>query len=171
VRPRRHRFALPPPAIVGASDEERVVWLLIGEAQAQIARASARSDRDENNALGILGVDAAAIAALTATREALPPLWWVAVVALAACVPFLLATISPRRLLYLGPDLAAVHAAKVSRRALGAGLQLLTDLLECLDKNQRIWLPKATTFMLGLSFFVAGALFATAFLLRMTLVH
>lgn len=151
------------------TDQEHIVWLLISEARAEIALLSANSDSHDVKALGLLGVDGAIIAGLTATRANLPSLWWVAVIALALCVPLFLLTIA-NRFFYVGPRLSTFYAENIDRPALEAGVQLLADLEAYFDHNHRALAPKGRALTLGLILFVLGALFSTAFLLRMSLV-
>jgi len=160
----------PLPMIAVPSDRERIVWLLIGEAQAQIAAASGDSDSHDVKALGLLGADVAAIIGLTAARPALPALWWVAVVALALCVPCLLYTIGERDFV-LGPDLPKVYAQTIEGPALDAAVDLLGDLQGCLASSRRGLAPKRRAFAIGLLLFVAGSLFSATFLLNEVLIR
>src|SRR5258708_3812214 len=140
-RDRRGHLATPP-ADTSPSDQERIVWLLINAAQAEIGLVYQNGDSHDVKALGLLGLDGAIIAALTAARAGLPTLWWVAVVALSACVPFFLFTIANQRF-YFGPDLGSFYTANIERPALEAGVQLLADLHRHFHRNPKCLLPKA----------------------------
>ena len=166
---RIRRDADRPPAVAGASDEERFVWRLVEEAQAQRALAAAEGDIQDVKALGMLGLDGAVIIGLAAARSSLPRLWWVAVIALTACVPFFLLTIVDRRFRF-GPALEEFY---VKQRRLGpqrAGLQMLTELTEGMSDNRRLMAVKSVVFTIGLGCFVAGILFAATFLARTSLI-
>jgi hypothetical protein len=168
MRWRRQREQVRSTATPG--EQERIVWLLISEARAEIDLLSENSDSHDVKALGLLGLDGAIILGLTAGRAALPPLWWVAVASLAACTPFFLFTISELAF-YFGPNIGAFYEANIGRPALDAGVQLLADLQGYLEQNRAALGPKARSFALGMWLFVFSALFSTAFLLRMALVH
>jgi len=159
----------PPSAVAGATDEERFVWHLVGEAQAQRALVAADSDMHDVKALGMLAVDGAVILGLTAARSSLPPLWWVAVIAVGVPVPFFLFTIADRRF-HLGPRLADFYAKPRRAESLQAGVQLLAHLIDDMAANRRVMAVKTTAFTVGLVCFIAGILFAATFLARTSLV-
>jgi hypothetical protein len=170
-RPRRTQpDATLPLAAARPGDAERIVWLLVSEAQAQRALLAANSDMHDVKALGLLGLDGALIGALTAARGQLPSLWWVAVIALSLCVPCFLFTILTRTVI-VGADLPGFYAANIDRPAATAGLQLLADLNEYTDSDRRASVPRYRSLSLGTMLFMAGALFTAAFLARMSLVR
>ena len=160
----------PLPMIAVPSDRERIVWLLIGEAQAQIAAASDDRNSHDVRALGLLGADVATIIGLTAARTALPPLWWIAVVALALCVPCFLLTIG-RGSFWVGPDVGEIYAGSSRSGAAEVAVDLLADLQACLARQHRALGPKRRWFGIGLLLFVVGSLFAATFLLRVALIR
>ena len=164
----RRREELPPVA-EGASDEERFVWHLVGEAQAQRALAAGDGDMHVVKALGMLALDGATILGLTAAKSSLPRLWWVAVIALALCVPFFLFTIADGRF-RLGPALAGFYAAQRRAGSLQAGVQLLSRLSGDMAVNRRAMALRSAAFTIGLVCFVAGILFTATFLARTSLI-
>jgi len=164
------RLSTQLPALPLPSDRERILWLLIVEARAQIAASSGASDSHDVKALGLLGADAAAIIGLAAARSALPSLWWVAEVALAVAVPFFLYTIREGDLV-LGPDVGKLFTEIGRTPAADAAVRLLGDLQGCLARNRRMLVPKQRSLALGLGLFIAGSLFSATFLLRMALVR
>jgi hypothetical protein len=170
---RRQRRTQPEPTLPMAAappgDAERILWLLVGEAQAERALLAASDDMDDIKALGLLGLDGAVIAGLTAARSQLPSLWWVAVIALAVCVPFFLITIRGWPVLF-GPDLAQFYAQTANSSALDAGAQLFADLQVHMRRNREALAPKARAFAIGMQLFILGALFSAIFLARMALV-
>jgi hypothetical protein len=151
-------------------DAERIVWLLVAEAQAERALLAAADDMHDIKALGLLGLDGAVIAGLTAARSELPSLWWVAVIALAGCVPCFLLTIRGWPA-FLGPDLTQFHADSTDRSALEAGAQLFADLQASMQRNRAALAPKSRAFTIGMQLFVLGLLFSATFLARMALVR
>ena len=171
---RRQRRTQPEPTLPMAAappgDAERILWLLVGEAQAERALLAAHSDMHEVKALGLLGLDGALIGALTATRDQLPSLWWVAVIALALCVPFFLFTILSRKFTF-GLELSRFYAANIDRPAAVAGLHLLADLNTFMARDRMAIRPRYRALSVGTMLFMAGALFTAAFLARMSLVR
>jgi hypothetical protein len=161
------RIAADGPAL---TDQERIVWRLVAEAQAQRALIAGEIDMHDVKALGLLGLDGAVVAGLTASRADLPALWWVAIIALAACVPFFLFTILSSRF-FVGPGLAELYARHIHGAALQAGVHLLTELDHDMSRTREGAAVKGRTFSVGLCLFVLGSLFAAAFLARMALVR
>jgi hypothetical protein len=160
----------PPVRDSAPPDQERIVWRLVAEAQAQRALLAGDSDMRDVKALALLGLDGAVIAGLTASRPTLPSLWWVAIIALAVCVPFLLFTILSRPA-YLGPNLSAFYEHNIDGGSLHAGTGLLSELDRDLGRTRQAMIPKALAYSVGLSLFIAGALFTAAFLARMAVVR
>jgi hypothetical protein len=166
----RRARATPPSIPPGPTDQERIVWRLVAEAQAQRALIVGNSDMNDVKALGLLGLDGAVVAGLTASRAGLPALWWVAIIALAVCVPFFLFTILRSRF-FLGPRLAALYAQYIDGGALQAGVRLLTELDKDMSRTREGEAAKELALTVGLYLFVLGALFTAAFLARMAVVR
>jgi len=129
---------------------------------------SRENDSHDVKAVGLLGLDSGAIAGLALGRGGLPALWWMAMVALAACLPLFLFTLRARPF-YSGPDLPIFYEEVEGAPALRAGAMLLADLEGYLDHNRRTLRPKARAFSLGLLLFIVGAVFAAGFLLYVSL--
>lgn len=155
---------------VAATDAERIVAMLIGEVQAQRALEAAVSQLHDVKALAMLGLDGAGIAGLAAARPQLPPLWWVAVIALAASVPFFLLTIVDRSA-YVGVDVADAYSEYVDRSAREAGLRFLSELRGQVAQGKHGRIVKARALSAGLALFVLGSLFSATFLARISLVR
>jgi hypothetical protein len=84
-------------------------------------------------------------------------------------VPFFLFTIAGRSF-QLGPHLASFYAGHVDLPARQAAVDLLAELEHDLHSNHRALRPKSRSFSLGMCIFIIGAVFATVFLVRMSLV-
>jgi len=163
----RARTAPTRPA---PADQERIVWRLVAEAQAQRALIAGVLQMHDVKALGLLGLDGAVVAGLTAARSGLPALWWVAIIAMAVCVPFFLVTIFGDRF-FLGPSLSEFYAQHIDGAALQAGVRLLAELNEDISQTCKGAVVKEVSLTLGLYLFVLGALFSAAFLARMAVVR
>ena len=85
------------------SDEQAILDMLLPRARARIDGQLRDGDALDTKALGVLGVDTAAVALLVAVRGSLNALWWIPTGALGVTGVLLLAAIWPRTF-DLGPD-------------------------------------------------------------------
>jgi hypothetical protein len=74
-----------------------LVELLIPAAHSRLERTFRDSDALDTKALGTLALDAAAVALLISTHNAINHLWWIPTVGLLTAGGLLVATIWPRR--------------------------------------------------------------------------
>lgn len=84
-------------------DEQAILDMLVPRAQARIDGQLLDSDALDTKALGVLGVDAAAVALMVAVGSDLASLWWIPAAALGLAGILLLAAVWPRTF-DLGPD-------------------------------------------------------------------
>src|SRR5713226_50200 len=97
------------------SDEQAILDMLLPRAQARIDGQLRDGDALDTKALGVLGVDTAAVALLVAVRGSLNALWWIPTGALGVTGVLLLAAIWPRTL-DLGPDPRKFYEAMSASR-------------------------------------------------------
>jgi hypothetical protein len=111
----------------------------------------------DSKALGLLGLDAAAIALMTAVRYDLLSLWWLPTTVLGLAGALLLAALWPRRF-DLGPDTRRFYETMGASSRLDAGRQMLTELLVAVDGNDVRLPPKVKLFKSGFALLVIGLL-------------
>ena len=118
------------------SDEQAILDMLVPRAQARIDGQLRDGDALDTKALGVLGVDTAAVALLVAVRDSLNALWWIPTGALGVTGVLLLAAIWPRTF-DLGPDPRKFYEAMGTSTRVTATRQMLSELLEAVDENGR----------------------------------
>jgi hypothetical protein len=98
-----------------AADRGRIAALesLIGLAQSQIGAGLARATNIDTQALGLIGLDAALIAVLIATRDVLGPRYWIAIPGLAISILLGGSVLAVTRFV-LGPDPDKLYARIVT---------------------------------------------------------
>jgi hypothetical protein len=117
-------------------DEEIVVQMLVERAQSRLdAQLHARQWRDLK-ALGLLGADAAAAGVLAAVHDAVNRFWWLDATGLAVAGLLLLAAVWPRRL-DVGPNVRAFYETFGGGAAVDVARQMLAELLETIETNDR----------------------------------
>jgi hypothetical protein len=114
------------------SDEQAILDMLVPRAQARIDGTAAGRRSLDTKALGVLGVDTAAVALLVAVRDSLNALWWIPTGALGVTRVLLLAAIWPRTF-DLGPDPRKFYEAMGGSTRVTATRQMLSELLEAVD--------------------------------------
>jgi hypothetical protein len=122
---------------VAGDDEEIVVRMLVARAQSRLdAQLHGRQWLDLK-ALGLLGADAAAAGVLIAVHDAVNRFWWVDATGLALAGLLLLAAIWPRKL-DVGPSLRGFYESFGSGAAVDVARQMLAELLEAIETNDRV---------------------------------
>ena len=131
-------------------DEEIVVQMLVERAQSCLdAQLHALQWRDLK-ALGLLGADAAAAGVLAAVHEAVNRFWWLDATGLAVAGLLLLAAVWPRRL-DAGPSLRAFYETFGGGAAVDVARQMLAELLETIETNDRVTRAHKPDFLIELS--------------------
>jgi hypothetical protein len=117
-------------------DDEAVTEMLVVRAQSRLdAQVHALQGLDLK-ALGLLGADAAVAAVLIAVHDAVNRFWWLDVSGLAVAGVLLMVTVWPTKL-DVGPSLRAFYDTFGSRAPLDVARQMLAELLEAIDANDR----------------------------------
>jgi hypothetical protein len=138
-------------------DEQAILDMLVPRAQARIDGQLLDSDALDTKALGVLGVDAAAIALMVAVRSDLARLWWIPVVALGLAGVLLLAAVWPRTF-DLGPDTRRFYETMGASTRLAASRQMLAELLAAIDANETRSPEKKLLFKTGFRLLVVAIL-------------
>ena len=139
------------------SDEQAILDMLVPRAQARIDGQLRDGDALDTKALGVLGVDTAAVALLVAVRDSLNALWWIPTGALGVTGVLLLAAIWPRTF-DLGPDPRKFYEAMGASTRVTATRQMLSELLEAVDENDRQLPGKSRLFKIGFALLVVALL-------------
>jgi hypothetical protein len=138
-------------------DEQAILELLVPRAQSRLDGQLGDSDAMDSKALGLLGVDAAAIALMTAVRHDVASLWWLPTTVLGLAGALLLAAVWPRRF-DLGPDTRRFYETMGASSQLEASRQMLTELLVAIDGNDVRLPAKAKLFKSGFALLVIALL-------------
>jgi hypothetical protein len=138
-------------------DEQAILDLLIPRAQSRLDGQFGDGDAMDSKALGLLGLDAAAIALMTAVRHDLASLWWLPTTALGLAGALLLAAVWPRRF-DLGPDTRRFYETMGMSSRLEASRQMLTELLVAVEENDLRLPAKAKLFKSGFALLVIALL-------------
>jgi hypothetical protein len=142
-------------------DEQAVLDLVLPRAQARIDLQLGDSTSLDSKALGVLGIDAAAIALMVAARDEFSGWWALPAFALGAAGVLLLAAVWPREL-DTGPDPRSFYEAMAARTRLEATRKMLTELLAAADGNRGRVAGKRRLFKVGFAVLVAALLGALA---------
>jgi hypothetical protein len=155
----RDRTKRPDPGDSAArqSDEQAVLDMLVPRAQARIDGQLRDGDALDTKALGVLGVDTAAVALLVAVRDSLNPLWWIPAGGLAVTGILLLAAIWPRTF-DLGPDPRNFYEEMGASTRLVATRQMLSELLAAVDENDGQLPAKSRLFKIGFALLLVALL-------------
>ena len=118
-------------------DEEIVVQMLVARAQSRLDAQLHGSQWLDLKALGLLGADAAAAGVLAAVHDAVNRFWWLDVTGLVVAGLLLLAAVWPRSVDH-GPNLRAFYEAFGGGAAADVARQMLAELLEAIETNDRV---------------------------------
>jgi len=138
-------------------DEQAILDMLVPRAQARIDGQLLDSDALDTKALGVLGVDAAAVALMVAVRSDLASLWWIPAAALGLAGILLLAAVWPRTF-DLGPDTRQFYETMGAGTRLDASRQMLAELLAAIDANEKRLPEKKRLFKTGFRLLVVAIL-------------
>lgn len=142
---------------VEPSDQQAVLDMLVPRAQARIDEQLRGNDALDAKTFGVLGVDAAAIALLVAVHGELDRLWWLPAGVLAIGGVLLLAVVWPRTF-DVGPDTRTFYETMGASTRLEASRQMLAELLDAGDRNDRQGPWKPLLFKAGFALLVLGLL-------------
>jgi hypothetical protein len=143
------------------SDEQAVLDLVLPRAQARVESQVADSTSLDSKALGVLGIDAAAIALMVAARDEFSGWWALPAFALGAAGVLLLAAVWPREL-DAGPDPRSFYEAMARSTRLEASRKMLAELLAAAETNKGRVTGKRRLFKAGFAVLVAALLGALA---------
>jgi hypothetical protein len=142
-------------------DEQAVLDLVLPRAQARIDSQLGDSTALDSKALGVLGIDAAAIALMVAARDEFSGWWALPAFALGAAGVLLLAAVWPREL-DAGPDPRSFYEAMATGTRLEATRKMLAELLAAAEANRGPVTGKRRLFKAGFALLVAALLGALA---------
>jgi hypothetical protein len=142
-------------------DEQAVLDLLLPRAQAHIELQLGDSASLDSKALGVLGIDAAAIALMVAARDEFSGWWALPAFALGVAGVLLLAAVWPQEL-DAGPDPRSFYEAMARTTRLEASRKMLAELLAAADANRGRVQGKRRLFKVGFAVLVAALLGALA---------
>jgi hypothetical protein len=131
-------------------DEEIVVQMLVARAQSRLDTQLQALQGLDLKALGLLGADAAVFGVLIAIHDAVNRLWWLDASGLAVAGLLLLVAVWPRSF-DVGPSLRAFYDTYGSRAAVDVARQLLAELLEAIDANDRVTCTRKAETLVELS--------------------
>jgi len=143
------------------TDEQAILHMLIPGARARIDGQLSDGDAVDSKALGILGVDAGAVALLVAVRSDLLSLWWLPAAALGVAGILLLAAVWPRTF-DVGPDTRTFYETMGASTRLAASRQMLAELLAAIDVNETRLPGKKRLFKAGFRLLVIAIIGALA---------
>lgn len=124
--------------------------LLVPAAQGRFDRAHQDWDALDTKALGMIAVDAAAIAGLAAVHDAINRLWWLPTLAFVAAGLLMVASIWPR-VVTLGPDLADLHDQLREQSPLDAARLMFNETSAATSDADGTLERKVFLFWLGLA--------------------
>jgi hypothetical protein len=146
---------LGPPWDDPDAEYEVVTDLLMPAAQARVERAMQDWDVLDTKALGVLAIDAAAIAGLVAVHESIHSLWWIAVLGFLTAGAIFIGSIWPREV-EVGVDLVDFHNEMREANPLHAAREFFTDLSSSADDAEKQMRGKVGLFLFGLAVFAAS---------------
>src|ERR671936_674937 len=117
-------------------DDEVVTDMLVAQAQSRLDAQFRALQWLDLKALGLLGADAAAVGVLITVHDAVNRFWWLDASGLVVAGLLLLVAIWPQRL-DVGPSLRAFYETFGSGAAVDIARQMLAELLEAVDTNDR----------------------------------
>ena len=131
-------------------DEEIVVQMLVARAQSRLDAQLHGFQWLDLKALGLLGADAAAAGLLLGAHDAVSRFWWLDATGLAVAALLLLAVVWPRSA-DLGPSLRAFYEAFGGGAADDVARQMLAELLETIETNDRVIRTQKSQLLIELS--------------------
>jgi hypothetical protein len=131
-------------------DEEIVVQMLVARAQSRLDAQLQGLHSLDLKALGLLGADAAAAGVLAAVHDAVNRFWWLDVTGLSVAGLLLLAAVWPRSV-DAGPNLRAFYETFGGGAAIDVGRQMLAELLETIETNDRVTRSRKAEMLIELS--------------------
>lgn len=131
-------------------DEEIVVQMLVARAQNRLDAQLHGFRWLDLKALGLLGADAAAAGVLAAVHDAVNRFWWLDAAGLAVAGLLLLAAVWPRAVDF-GPSLRAFYEAFGGGAAVDVARQMLAELLETIETNDRATRARKAEMLIELS--------------------
>jgi hypothetical protein len=131
-------------------DEEIVVQMLVARAQSRLDAQLQGLHSLDLKALGLLGADAAAAGVLAAVHDAVNRFWWLDVTGLSVAGLLLLAVVWPRSV-DAGPNLRAFYETFGGGAAVDVGRQMLAELLETIETNDRVTRAHKSELLIALS--------------------
>ena len=140
-----------------ADDELALLNMLSARAQARLDGQLLDSDALDTKALGVLAVDAAAVALMVAARNDVAQLWWAPTAALGTAGTVLLVTIWPRKF-DVGPDTRTFYEEMTGSMRIHAASQMLSELLVAIDRNDKQILAKHRLFRIAFLVLLVGLL-------------
>jgi|ERR671934_896301 hypothetical protein len=124
--------------------------MLVAQAQSRLDAQLRALQWLDLKALGLLGADAAAEGVLITVHDALNRFWWLDAAGLAVAGLLLLVAIWPQRL-DVGPSLRAFYETFGSGAAVDIARQMLAELLEAIDANDRVTNARKPEMLIKLS--------------------
>jgi hypothetical protein len=140
-----------------------VTQMVIDRVQDRLDSQFRDNDALDLKALGILAVDAAAVAALVAAHQVLNGFWWIPALGLAAAGLLLTVSIWPQEF-DSGPDWREFYETYGGGTAIDVSRQMLAEMLEAIEGNDALaketvaGFGKSSIFKLGLILFVISLL-------------
>jgi hypothetical protein len=148
-------------------DQKEIVDMLIGRAAARVQLQLADAESLATKALGVLAVDAGAIALMVSVHEDLYFLWPIPTAALGVVAAGLLWAVYPTKL-DSGPDIGDFYDAFGGGFELATKQQMLADMLKTIENNEtnrrntmRNWVYKRCFVLLVISLLGAVAVALT----------
>lgn len=134
----------------GSDDEEIVVLMLVARAQSRLDAQLQGLHSLDLKVLGLLGADAAAAGVLAAVHDAVNRFWWLDATGLAVAGSLLLVAVWPRTV-DAGPNLRAFYETFSGGAAVDVARQMLAELLETIETNDRVTRAHKPEMLIGLS--------------------
>ena len=131
-------------------DEEVLVQMLVARAQSRLDAQLQALQGLDLKALGLRGADAAAVGVLIAIHGAVNRFWWLDATGLALAGLLLLAVVWPRSV-DAGPNLRAFYETFGGGAAVDVGRQMLAELLETIETNDRVTRAHKSELLIALS--------------------
>jgi hypothetical protein len=116
------------------NDQERILELIVAGARMRLEGQLRDSDAVDVKTLGVLAANAAVLGVLIAVHSAIDVLWWIPATGLGLGDLLLLCAVWPRAL-DAGPDWRVFYGRWGASTPSDAGRQMLSELLDAIDRN------------------------------------